>query len=210
MVRKEPSLILISPRLGHLSAVSFLPACILLDIHEHPFAVVGLCHFNSFRGTSPSIIFACFWVGPSWRLLMAVKEIIRTYLIDEDDRIHRFPWPRYVRILRREERAPFFARKTIRFAESVYGVENGAIVYALAHFPLIIFDASGRRDTVQQHAEHQLAVLEIESRCAEENEWQQFDLAERMATLRWEPSESVLKALEGHVPQLRQKGRFTM
>jgi hypothetical protein len=143
---------------------------------------------------------------------MAVKEIIRTYLVDEDDRIHRFPWPRYARILRREERAPLFARKTVRFAESVYGVENGVIVYALAHFPLIIFDASGRRDKVQQHTEQQLAVLEIESRCAEdeENEWQQFDLAERMATLRWEPSESVLKALEGQVPESRQKGRFTV
>lgn len=141
---------------------------------------------------------------------MAVKEIIRTYLIDENDRIHRFPWPRYARILRREARAPLFARKTVRFVESVYGVENGAIVYALAHFPLIIFDAGGRRDKMQQRAEQQLAALEIESRCAEENEWQQLDLAERMTTLRWEPSESVLKALERHVPQLRQKGRFAV
>lgn len=136
---------------------------------------------------------------------MAVKEIIRTHLIDENDRIHRFPWPRYARILRREERAPLFARKTIRFAESVYGVENGAIVYALAHFPLIIFDASGHRDKAQRRAEQQLAVQE--SRCDEENEWQLLDLTECMATLRWEPNESVLKALEGHVPRLRQRGR---
>lgn len=136
---------------------------------------------------------------------MAVKEIIRTYFIDEDDRIHRFPWPRYARILRREERAPLFARKTIRFAESVYGVENGAIVYALAHFPLIIFDASGRRDKAQPLAEQPLAVQEI--RCDEKNEWQLLDLAERMATLRWEPSESMLKALEAHVPRLRLRGR---
>lgn|SRR5690348_13520378 len=142
---------------------------------------------------------------------MAVNEIIRTYLIDEDDQIHRFPRPRYARLLRREERAPLFARKTIRFAESVYGMENGAIVYALAHFPLIIFDASGHRDMVHQHAEQQLAVLEMESRLAEEHEWQELDLAERMATLRWEPSESVLKALEAHVPQLRQKAvRFAV
>lgn len=135
---------------------------------------------------------------------MAVNEIIRTYLIDEDDQIHRFPRPRYARLLRREERAPLFARKTIRFAD-------GAIVYALAHFPLIIFDASGYRDMVHQHAEQQLAVLEMESRLAEEHEWQELDLAERMATLRWEPRESVLKALEAYVPRLRQKAvRFAL
>jgi hypothetical protein len=136
---------------------------------------------------------------------MAVKEIIRTYLIDEDNRIHRFPWPRYERILKREERVPRFARKTIRFAESVYGVENGAIVYALAHFPLIIFDANGRRDKMQQRAEQQLTIQE--GRGAEKNEWQWLELAQRMATLRWEPSESVLKALDRHVPRLRQRGR---
>jgi hypothetical protein len=86
---------------------------------------------------------------------MAVKEVLRAYLVDEDDQVHRFPQPRYVRVLRREERMPMFARKTIRFVESVYGVENGAIVYALAHFPLISFDANGRRDKVHLHTEQQ-------------------------------------------------------
>jgi len=150
-----------------------------------------------------------FWVDIFLEGTMAVKEIIRTYLVDEDDRIHRFPWPRYVRILIREERVPRFARKTIRFAESVYGVENGAIVYALAHFPLIIFDADGGRDKMQQRAEQQLTIQE--SRCAEKDEWQLLELAQRMATLRWEPSESVLKALDMHVPRLRQRGpRFAV
>jgi hypothetical protein len=126
-----------------------------------------------------------FWEDIFLEVTMAVKEIIRTYLVDEDDRIHRFPWPRYVRILIREERVQRFARKTIRFAESVYGVENGAIVYALAHFPLIIFDANGGRDKMQQRAEQQLTIQE--SRCAEKNEWQLLESAHRMATLRWEP-----------------------
>jgi hypothetical protein len=136
---------------------------------------------------------------------MAVKEVLRAYIVDEDDLIHRFPQPRYARILRREERIPLFARKTIRFVESVYGVENGAIVYALAHFPLISFDANGRRDKVQLHTEQQ--PRGEESRGDETNEWRLLDLAERMATLRWEPTEAVLKTLEGRVPQLRQKDR---
>lgn len=140
---------------------------------------------------------------------MAVKEVRRAYLIDDNNQVHRFPQPRYARILTREERLPRFAKKTIRFAESVYGVENGAIVYALAHFPLITFDAGGRRDKAQQRVEQQLASQE--GRCAEKNEWRLFDLAERKATFRWEPSESVLKALEARVPQLRQKGhRFAV
>jgi hypothetical protein len=136
---------------------------------------------------------------------MAVKEVLRAYLIDEDDQVHRFPQPRYVRVLRREERIPLFARKTIRFVESVYGVENGAIVYALAHFPLISFDANGRRDKVHLHTEQQ--PTGEESRGAETNEWRLLDLAERMATLRWEPTEAVFKRLEGSIPQLRQKDR---
>ena len=136
---------------------------------------------------------------------MAVKEVLRAYFVDEDDRIHRFSQPRYARILRREERIPLFARKTIRFVESVYGLENGEIVYALAHFPLIDFDGSGRRDKMQRSAEQQ--PMDQENRYPEANEWRLLDLAERMATLRWEPSESVLKALEERVPQLRQKDR---
>ena len=136
---------------------------------------------------------------------MAVKEVVRAYFVDEDDRIHRLPHHRYARILRREDRIPLFARKTIRFVESVYGVENGAIVYALAHFPLINFDGSGRRDKMQLSVEQQ--PMDQESHCAEESEWRLLDLAERMATLRWEPSESVLKALEERVPQLREKDR---
>lgn len=136
---------------------------------------------------------------------MAVKEVVRAYLVDEDDVIHRFPQPRYSRMLRREERVPLFARKTIRFVESVYGVENGMIVYALAHFPLISFDASGRRDKVHLHAERQ---LKDEANCAaQETEWQLLALAERMATLRWEPSDAVLKALETRVPQLHRTHR---
>lgn len=136
---------------------------------------------------------------------MAVKEIIRTYLVDEDDRLRRFPRPRYTRILSRKERMPLFAKKTIRFAESVYGLEDGTIVYALAHFPLICFDISGRRDKAQQHAEQELAFQE--SRYSEDSEWRLFYFAERMAKLRWDPSESVLKELERHVPQLPHRDR---
>jgi hypothetical protein len=136
---------------------------------------------------------------------MAVKEIVRTYVIDEDDGVHRFPRTRYAHLVNGAVSVPLFAGRTVRFAESVFGVEEGAIVYALAHFPLLHFDKDGRRDMVQQQAERTLASLE--SRCTEDSDWRQFYFAERMAALRWTPNSAVLQQLERYVPQLRGRNR---
>ena len=136
---------------------------------------------------------------------MAVKEIVRTYFVDEDDGVHRFPRTRYARLMQGAEAVPLYAGQTIRFAESVFGMEEGVIVYALAHFPLLHFDHNGKRDLVQQQAEQALASLE--SRCAEDSDWRGFYFAERMAALRWIPNETVLQHLERQVPHVRRRDR---
>jgi hypothetical protein len=134
---------------------------------------------------------------------MAVKEIVRTYLVDENDHVRRLPWRRYTRLLQGEERVPLLAGHAVRFAESVYGVEDGSIVYALAHFPLVSFDDNGRRNTVEPHTEHEMGSLE--SCWQDESDSRQFHFAERMDALRWEPTESVLKQLEEQIPHVDGK-----
>jgi hypothetical protein len=134
---------------------------------------------------------------------MAVKEIVRTYLVDDNDHVRRLPWRRYTRLLQGEERVPLLAGHAVRFAESVYGVEDGSIVYALAHFPLVSFDDNGRRNTTQAPTNHEMGSLE--SCWLDESDWRQFHFAERMDALRWEPTESVLKQLEQQIPNVDGK-----
>ena len=131
---------------------------------------------------------------------MAVKEIVRTYLVDENDHVRRLPWRRYTRLLQGEERVPRLAGHAVRFAESVYGVEDGSIVYALAHFSLVSFDDNGRRNTAKPHTRHEMGWLE--SGWLNESDGPQFHFAERMDALRWEPTESVLKQLEQQIPHV--------
>jgi hypothetical protein len=134
---------------------------------------------------------------------MAVKEIVRTYLVDENDRVRRLPWRRYARLLKGEERVLRLAGHAVRFAESVYGVEDGSIVYALAHFPLVSFDDNGRRNTAESLIEHAGGSFE---RCwPEELGADQFHFAESMDALRWEPTETVLKQLEQQIPHLDER-----
>jgi hypothetical protein len=134
---------------------------------------------------------------------MALKEIVRTYLIDENDHVRRLPWRRYTRLLQGEERVPLLAGHAVRFAESVYGVEDGSIVYALAHFPLVSFDNRGRRNTARPQMKHETGSLE--SGWLDESDWPEFHFAERMDALRWEPTESVLKQLEQQIPHVDGK-----
>lgn len=134
---------------------------------------------------------------------MAVKEIMRTYLVDEHDRVRRLPWQRYARLLRGQEQVRRLAGHAVRFAESVYGVEDGRVVYALAHFPLVSFDDNGRRDMTRSLTEQDMGPLD--SYWLEENDWREFHLAERMAALRWEPTESILKQLEQQIPHVAGK-----
>ena len=130
---------------------------------------------------------------------MAVKEIVRTYFVDEFDHVRRFPWRRYARLLQGEERLPQLAGHAVRFAESVYGVEDGSIVYALAHFPLVSFDGNGRRNTT----EHEMGSLE--SRWLDERVGRHFHFADGMDARRWVPTESVLKQLEHQIPHVDEK-----
>lgn len=134
---------------------------------------------------------------------MAVKEIVRTYLVDENDHVRRLPWRRYTRLLQGEERVPRLAGHAVRFAESVYGVEDGIIVYALAHFPLVSFDDNGRRNTAEPHTDQETGSLE--SCWLDESDRHQFHFAERMDALRWEPTESILKQLEQQIPHVDGK-----
>ena len=130
---------------------------------------------------------------------MAVKEIVRTYLVDEHDHVRRLPWRRYTRLLLGQEQVPRLAGHAVRFAESAYGVEDGSIVYALAHFPLISFDDQGRRNTTK-------LPIGYETRsCDSESNRRQFHFTERMDALRWEPTESILKQLEQQIPHVDGK-----
>ena len=134
---------------------------------------------------------------------MAVKDIVRTYLVDENDRVRRLPWRRYARLLQGEERVPALAGHAVRFAESLYGVEDGRIVYALAHFPLVSFDDNGCRNWAESHNEHEMRSCE--SCMLEESDAHKFHFAERLDALRWEPTESILKQLEQQIPHVDGK-----
>lgn len=134
---------------------------------------------------------------------MAVKEIVRTYLIDENNHVRRFPWRRYTRLLQDQEPVPLLAGHAVRFAESVYGVEDGSIVYALARFPLVSFDDHGRRNRTETPTEHEGGWLD--SCRLDVSDRRQFHFAERMDALRWEPTESVLKQLEQQIPHVEGK-----
>lgn len=139
---------------------------------------------------------------------MGVKEIVRTYLVDEHDHVQRLPWRRYARLLQGDERAPQLAGHAVRFAESVYGVEDGSIVYALAHFPLVSFDDNGRRDRRERHAEAEMGSLE---NCwMDDSPRRQFHFADGTKAGRWEPTESVIKQLEHQIPHIDGKDRRTI
>lgn len=127
-----------------------------------------------------------------------MKQIVRAYVVDEQEHLRRLPRPRYQRIVTGRERAPRFAAKAVRFVEASFGLAaDGTPAYARAFFPIVHFDVSGFRDRTAWRDEERLALQE--SRCAEQSAWAELYRTERWARFRWQPGDTVLAQLRAHV-----------
>src|SRR5579884_3024125 len=92
-----------------------------------------------------------------------MKQIVRAYVVDERNALKRIPRARYQRMLAGLEAVPGYASETVRFAETVFGLApDGTLAYARAFFPLVRFDASGKRDRNAWREEEMLALRECE------------------------------------------------
>lgn len=126
-----------------------------------------------------------------------MRYLVRRYVVDEDDNLHRIPLARYRRILDGQEAVYLYAGREIRFVEAMVTrvkVVDGEEVSSFAYFPLVYFDAAGRVDPDQRLKELKLVrdLLAVEG----QKEWEELYRAERDAHFRWQPSAKVQAQLQ--------------
>jgi hypothetical protein len=127
---------------------------------------------------------------------------ILAYVVDEENQVHPIPRSRYARILKGEEAVYLYAGRVIRFVETIVNEQpEGAPAFAHALFPLVYFDAEGRRDKGKQA--HELYLTQKAFASSEEGGWEELYFEERDAAFRWKPTAQVLQQLRQAVPRKR-------
>ena len=125
---------------------------------------------------------------------MSIRRYQRIYMADEDNRLHLIPEARYRRLRTGKEAAYLYAGRTIRFAETMIGLnKDGEQVFALAFFPVVHFGGDGRIDTSRHDREMALTrrIVALE----EDSEWRPIYEAERKREFTWQPDPAVLQKL---------------
>ena len=124
-----------------------------------------------------------------------MKNYSRIFHVDDDDRLHRFPFARFEQIYQGTKSIQLFARQLIRFIHAVIEkCEDLPPKVIHCSFVLFRFDASGYLD--QQDKDTQMfdaaRMLEVH----EGSDWQELYQMEYTESHRWKPKESVLAQLE--------------
>lgn len=120
----------------------------------------------------------------------AMKRKIRSYWVDEDERVHRFPWAQYERICHGTATVRLFMGKTIRFIEAIVEVkERGEEELLTPYYIKRDFDSDGKlcKDQKMKELKGTAEMLSVFG----QPEWEEFCQLEYQEPFRWKPTKEL-------------------
>jgi hypothetical protein len=131
-----------------------------------------------------------------------MKRTARTFIVDEDDRLHSIPYARFERINGRKQRIHLYASRCIRVIFAVVEIdEKGAESLLHADFMLWVFDETGLlcEDHVNASLQNGVKLL------CQNADWKEVHRIEYAERFCWKPSGELLSRLRRMIRDKRKR-----